>query len=155
MANFGFSEALKLKGQTAIALVGPSVLAVLVFEVVLNGAAMFNHANLRLPQRVDRIVRLFLVTPDMHRVHHSNIPDETNSNYGFNVPWWDRLFGTYVAQPRAGHLGMTVGLDSFRSGRDQHLDRLLLQPLLADQPVPAQEQDNPAPGATADAPQMG
>ncbi|MCB1736763.1 MAG: sterol desaturase family protein [Gammaproteobacteria bacterium] len=96
-----------------IAVLGPSVVAVVVFEVILNGAAMFNHANVRLPVVVDRWLRWFIVTPDMHRVHHSVQDDETNSNFGFNLPWWDRLFGTYKAQPDAGHDGMTIGIHGF------------------------------------------
>jgi sterol desaturase/sphingolipid hydroxylase (fatty acid hydroxylase superfamily) len=88
--------------------------AVLVFEVVLNGAAMFNHANVRLPLTLDRWLRLLVVTPDMHRVHHSVIRRETDSNYGFNLAIWDRLFGTYVAQPAKGHEGMTIGLDEYQ-----------------------------------------
>ena len=75
----------------------------LLFEIVLNATAMFNHGNVRLPASIDRVLRLLVVTPDMHRVHHSVDPRETNSNFGFNVPWWDRLFGTYRAQPQAGH----------------------------------------------------
>jgi len=101
---------------------------VIIFEVLLNATAMFNHANARIPLGVDRILRWFVVTPDMHRVHHSVIPRETNSNFGFNLPWWDRLFGTYRDQPTAGHTGMTIGLAAFRTLRDQRLDRLLLQP---------------------------
>ncbi len=89
---------------------GPPVVAVVIFEVLLNATAMFNHGNIRLPARVDRYLRLVLVTPDMHRVHHSVIVAETNSNFGFNLPWWDRLCGTYRAQPRAGHIGMRIGL---------------------------------------------
>ncbi|MCB1734336.1 MAG: sterol desaturase family protein [Gammaproteobacteria bacterium] len=96
-----------------IAVLGPSVVAVVLFEVILNGAAMFNHANVRLPLTVDRWLRWFIVTPDMHRVHHSVQDDETNSNFGFNLPWWDRLFGTYKAQPDAGHEAMTIGIDGF------------------------------------------
>jgi sterol desaturase/sphingolipid hydroxylase (fatty acid hydroxylase superfamily) len=95
-----------------IAVLGPPVLAVLIFEVVLNAAAMFNHGNIRLPVGLDRVLRWVIVTPDMHRVHHSVEEDETNSNFGFNLPWWDRLFGTYRAQPRAGQVGMTIGLHS-------------------------------------------
>ncbi|WP_305724289.1 sterol desaturase family protein, partial [Hydrogenophaga sp.] len=90
-----------------IALLGAPVLAVVVFEVLLSACAMFNHGNIRLPERVDRVLRWFLVTPDMHRVHHSVEDDESNSNFGFNLTWWDRLFGTYREQPRAGQLGMT------------------------------------------------
>ena len=109
---------------------GAPALAVLIFEVILNATAMFNHANVRLPAGLDRWLRLIVVTPDMHRVHHSVIPKETNSNFGFNLPWWDRLFGTYISQPRAGHEGMTIGIEQFREGRDQRLDRMLIQPFL-------------------------
>ena len=98
----------------AIAVIGPPVVAVVIFEVILNGMAMFNHANIRLPGQIDRLLRLVVVTPDMHRVHHSVDDDETNSNFGFNLSWWDRLFGTYRDQPRAGHLGMTIGIRGFR-----------------------------------------
>ncbi len=99
---------------TAIALLGAPVEAVILFEVVLNGAAMFNHGNVSLPPTLDRTLRRLLVTPDMHRVHHSVEPDETNSNYGFCLPWWDRLFRTYRDQPRAGHDAMIIGLNRFR-----------------------------------------
>ncbi len=111
-----------------IALLGAPALAVLIFEVVLNATAMFNHGNLRLPRRVDATLRWVVVTPDMHRVHHSVIRAETDSNFGFNLPWWDRLFGTYRAQPAAGHDGMTIGIESFRDPRELRLDRMLLQP---------------------------
>ncbi len=111
-----------------VAALGPPAIAVLLFEVLLNATAIFNHANLRLPPRVDAVLRLIVVTPDMHRVHHSVIPAETNSNFGFNLPWWDRLLGTYRAQPRAGHDGMTIGLEAFRAPRELWLDRMLLQP---------------------------
>ena len=97
-----------------IMLLGPPLVAVGLFEVILNTTAMFNHANLRLPESLDRWLRLWVVTPDMHRVHHSIEDDETNSNFGFNLPWWDRLFGTYRAQPRAGHQAMTIGIHGFR-----------------------------------------
>ena len=90
-------------------LLGPAVAAVVVFEILINATAMFNHGNLKLPLGVDRVLRLFIVTPDMHRVHHSVEEDETNSNFGFNLPWWDRLFGTYRDQPRAGHEAMQIG----------------------------------------------
>jgi sterol desaturase/sphingolipid hydroxylase (fatty acid hydroxylase superfamily) len=100
-----------------IVLLGPPVVAVVVFEVVLNATAMFNHGNVRLPVGLDRILRLVVVTPDMHRVHHSVEDDETNSNFGFNLPWWDRLFGTYRAQPRAGHEGMNIGIRTFREDK--------------------------------------
>ena len=88
-----------------VAALGPPVLAVLIFEVALNATAMFNHSNIHIPVAVDRVLRLFVVTPDMHRVHHSVIIRETNSNYGFNLPWWDRLFGTYKDQPDKGTMG--------------------------------------------------
>ena len=100
-----------------IVALGPPVLAVVIFEVLLNATSMFNHANVRLPERLDRVLRWFVVTPDMHRVHHSAEEDETNSNFGFNLPWWDRLFGTYRAQPRAGHEGATIGIHTFRDPR--------------------------------------
>jgi sterol desaturase/sphingolipid hydroxylase (fatty acid hydroxylase superfamily) len=112
----------------AVSLIGPPVFAVVAFEVVLNACAQFNHGNIRLPETVDRWLRLFLVTPDMHRVHHSVIPRETNSNFGFNVPWWDRLFGTYREQPEQGHLGMNIGLKEYRDPSKLTLVRLLLQP---------------------------
>jgi sterol desaturase/sphingolipid hydroxylase (fatty acid hydroxylase superfamily) len=97
-----------------IVVLGPPIVAVVIFEVLLNATAMFNHGNVRLPLGLDRVLRLLVVTPDMHRVHHSVEDDEANSNFGFNLPWWDRLFGTYRAQPRAGHDGMTIGIRKFR-----------------------------------------
>ena len=121
------SLAIKL---TAILLLGPSPLAVVLFEIVLNATSMFSHANLRLPPAVDRWLRLVMVTPDMHRVHHSVIVRETNSNYGFNLPWWDRLFGSYRPQPRDGHLGMTIGLREWRNQADLGLWALLQIPFL-------------------------
>jgi sterol desaturase/sphingolipid hydroxylase (fatty acid hydroxylase superfamily) len=93
---------------------------------------MFNHSNIRIPAPVDRVLRWLLVTPDMHRVHHSILRRETNSNFGFNLPWWDRLFGTYRAQPAAGHETMTIGIEQFRDPRELRLDRMLLQPLRGD-----------------------
>jgi sterol desaturase/sphingolipid hydroxylase (fatty acid hydroxylase superfamily) len=112
-----------------IAVLGPPVVAVVVFEVLLNATAMFNHGNIRLPIALDQWLRWIVVTPDMHRVHHSIEDDETNSNFGFNLPWWDRLFGTYRDQPRAGHVAMTIGI---RGHTDPHevirLDGLLLLP---------------------------
>jgi sterol desaturase/sphingolipid hydroxylase (fatty acid hydroxylase superfamily) len=104
--------------------------AVLIFEVVLNATSMFNHGNFRLPLALDKVLRWIVVTPDMHRVHHSVRPDETNSNFGFNLPWWDRLLGTYRAQPAAGHKDMTLGIEQFREPRELWLDRMLVQPLL-------------------------
>lgn len=112
-----------------VAALGPPAVAVLLFEVILNATALFNHANIDLPRPVDRVLRLFVVTPDMHRVHHSVDPRETNSNYGFNLPWWDRLLGTYVAQPARGHEDMAIGIEQFRTRRDLWLDRMLVQPL--------------------------
>ncbi|MDH3858537.1 MAG: sterol desaturase family protein [Gammaproteobacteria bacterium] len=105
-----------------IILLGPALIAVLVFEIVLNGMAIFNHANVGLPRAVDRLVRCFLVTPDMHRVHHSVLVRETNSNYGFNLSIWDRVFRTYIDQPEKGHQAMTIGLAEFRNARQ--VDRL-------------------------------
>ncbi|MCG2581670.1 MAG: sterol desaturase family protein [Marinobacter sp.] len=107
---------------------GAPALAVVIFEVLLNATSMFNHGNVRLPLWFDRYLRLFVVTPDMHRVHHSVIVRETDSNFGFNLPWWDRLFGTYRAQPEKGHLGMTIGIEDFRTVKDLRLDRMLIQP---------------------------
>ena len=111
-----------------VALLGIPAAAVVCFEVVLNATSMFNHANASLPRWLDRVARLMLVTPDMHRVHHSILRQETDSNFGFNLPWWDRLFGTYRAEPRAGHDGMTIGLPVFRDPGELRLDRLLTQP---------------------------
>jgi len=114
---------------TFIGALGAPAVAVLVFEVLLNATAMFNHSNVRLPAPVDRVLRWLVVTPDMHRVHHSVVVRETNSNFGFNLPWWDQLFGTYRAQPEAGHEGMTIGVKEFRDPAEQRLDRMLTQPL--------------------------
>jgi len=107
---------------------GPPAIAVVIFEVLLNGTAMFNHGNVRLPVHLEHFLRLLVVTPDMHRVHHSIVPQETNSNFGFNFPWWDRLLGTYRAQPAAGHDGMTIGIEQFREPRELGLGRMLVQP---------------------------
>ncbi len=101
----------------AIAALGPAVVAVVIFEVLLNGMAMFNHGNVRLPLGLDRLLRWVIVTPDMHRVHHSTEADEANSNFGFNLSIWDRLFGTYRAQPRAGHEQMSIGIKGFNDAR--------------------------------------
>jgi len=97
-----------------ILLLGPSVVAVIIFEVMLNATAMFNHGNVKLPATIGRVLRLFLVPPDMHRVHHSTEDNETNSNFGFSLPWWDRIFGTYRDQPRDGHEGMVIGIHQYR-----------------------------------------
>ncbi len=123
------SMAIKL---SAVAALGVSALAVLIFEVALNATSMFNHSNIRLPQKMDRILRLFVVTPDMHRVHHSVVIRETNSNYGFNLPWWDRLLGTYKDQPAKGHTDMVIGLSQFRNPQKLSLLRLLSLPFAGD-----------------------
>ena len=112
-----------------VAALGPPAVAVLLFEILLNASSMFNHSNIKIPKSIDRVLRLLVVTPDMHRVHHSVDPKETNSNYGFNVPWWDRLLGTYRAQPAKGHTGMDIGIEQFRTRRDLWLDRMLIQPV--------------------------
>lgn len=115
-----------------VAALGTPALAVLIFEVLLNATSMFNHGNVRLSARLDRLLRWFVVTPEMHRVHHSVAPRETNTNFGFNLPWWDRLCGTYRAEPAAGHEGMTIGIDQFRDPRELRFDRMLLQPFVGD-----------------------
>jgi len=96
---------------------GAPMLAVLIFEVLLNATAMFNHGNIRLPLSLDKWLRLVIVTPDMHRVHHSVLRNETDSNFGFNLPWWDRIFGSYRPQPAAGHDAMQIGLPEYRQTR--------------------------------------
>lgn len=118
--------------MAVVTLLGAPAVAVLIFELLLNATAMFNHANLRLALPLDRILRRIVVTPDMHRVHHSILPAETDSNFGFNLPWWDRLFGTYRDQPAAGHDRMIIGIDLFRTPRDLMLDRMPLQPFRDD-----------------------
>jgi sterol desaturase/sphingolipid hydroxylase (fatty acid hydroxylase superfamily) len=120
-----------IKLAVVIALGAPAI-AVLIFEVLLNATSMFNHSNVHIPERLDGVVRWFVVTPDMHRVHHSIVARETNSNFGFNLPWWDRLFGTYRAQPAAGHEAMKIGIEQFRDPRELRLDRMLLQPFRGD-----------------------
>jgi sterol desaturase/sphingolipid hydroxylase (fatty acid hydroxylase superfamily) len=115
-----------------IAALGTAAVAVLIFEVLLNATSMFNHSNVRMPTRLDRVLRWIAVTPDMHRVHHSIVARETNSNFGFNLPWWDRLFGTYRDQPAAGHDAMTIGIEQFRDPSEQRLDRMLTQPFRDD-----------------------
>ena len=112
-----------------VAALGTPAAGVLIFEVLLNATSMFNHANLRLAPKLDRYLRWLVVTPDMHRVHHSIAVDETNSNFGFNLPWWDRLLETYRDQPAAGHDAMTIGIEQFRDPRELWLDKMLLQPL--------------------------
>lgn len=114
----------------AVAAIGASPAAVLVFELLLNATSVFNHGNVRVAARVERLLRWLVVTPDMHRVHHSISFNESSSNFGFSIPWWDRLLGTYRAQPSAGHDRMTVGVDAFRTVADLRIERLLVQPLL-------------------------
>ena len=119
------SAALKLLAVVAL---GAAPLAVIIFEVLLNATALFNHANIRLPPRIEAVLRWIVVTPDMHRVHHSILPRETDSNFGFNLPWWDRLFATYRAQPEAGHDGMVIGIELFRDRKELAILRMLRQP---------------------------
>lgn len=115
----------------AIVVLGPPVIAVIIFEVVLNGMSMFNHANIKLPLALDRLLRLFLVTPDMHRVHHSVEDNEANSNFGFNLSLWDRLFGTYIEQPRLGHLDMAIGINQYRESKQvSQLPGMLMLPFV-------------------------
>ncbi len=115
-----------------VAGLGAPAIAVLAFELVLNATSMFNHSNVAMPLGLDRVMRWLVVTPDMHRVHHSVVVRETNSNFGFNLPWWDRLFGTYRSQPEDGHTAMTIGIPQFRSVGEQRLDRMLTQPFRDD-----------------------
>ena len=117
---------------TVVVALGAPPIAVFIFEILLNATSMFNHSNVRIAEGFDRVLRWLVVTPDMHRVHHSILSRETNSNFGFNLPWWDRLFGTYRAQPAAGHEAMTIGIEQFRDPRELGLDRMLLQPFRGD-----------------------
>lgn len=117
---------------SAIVVIGPSALTVILFEIILNATAMFNHGNIRLPLGIDKVLRLLVVTPDMHRVHHSVTIRETNSNFGFSFPWWDRLYGTYRPQPVAGHEGMTIGLAQFRDAKKLTLPWLLALPFIGE-----------------------
>lgn len=111
-----------------VAALGVPALAILIFEIILNATSLFNHSNLALPEFIDNKLRLFIVTPDMHRVHHSAILEETNSNFGFNFPWWDKLFKTYRSCPLKGHQKVTIGLNDFRNPDELRLDKLLTQP---------------------------
>lgn len=111
-----------------VAALGAPPLAVVLFEVLLNATSMFNHANVRLPATLEPVVRVVLVTPDMHRVHHSVVAAETNSNFGFNLAIWDRLFGTYIRAPAAGQQGVVLGVEEFRDPAEQRIDRMLTQP---------------------------
>jgi sterol desaturase/sphingolipid hydroxylase (fatty acid hydroxylase superfamily) len=115
--------------MAAVVILGAPPLAVLIFEVVLNGTSLFSHGNIYMPGALDRVLRLLLVTPDMHRVHHSIIMRETNTNFGFNLSWWDRLLGTYQKEPSEGHEGMTIGLGYFRNPKRLSLPWLLVLPL--------------------------
>jgi sterol desaturase/sphingolipid hydroxylase (fatty acid hydroxylase superfamily) len=119
------SMTLKLAVVLAI---GAAPIGVLIFEVLLSVTSVFNHGNVRMADSLDRTLRWFVVTPDMHRVHHSIKPHETNSNFGFNLPWWDKLLGTYRPQPAAGHGAMTIGLHEFRDPAALRFDRMLVQP---------------------------
>jgi len=116
----------------AVLVLGVSPIAVVIFEMILNMTAMFNHGNIHISPKVDKIMRNFIVTPDMHRIHHSPRPEELNSNYGFNVPWWDRLFGTYVAEPKESQIEMKIGMRSFRKAEHLRIKCLLAQPFLKD-----------------------
>jgi sterol desaturase/sphingolipid hydroxylase (fatty acid hydroxylase superfamily) len=127
----------------SVLVLGAPPLAVLVFEVLLNATSMFNHGNVRLPPWLDRALRLVVVTPEMHRVHHSIDRQETDRNFGFNLPWWDRLFGTYRAQPALGHLRMTLGIDRFRDPQELRLHRMLWQPLRSDPARTAHQVNTP------------
>lgn len=118
-----------------IFILGANPIAVIAFEIILSSCALFNHSNIYMPRKIDALLRLLLVTPDMHRVHHSVIPIETNSNYGFSISVWDHLFGTYTAQPKAGHTEMTIGLASYQKIDDIVLPRLLVMPLNVDKDV--------------------
>lgn len=116
----------------AVVMIGASPMAVLTFEVLLNATSMFNHSNVHMPPPVERVLRWILVTPDMHRIHHSAHRRETNSNFGFNLPWWDRLMGTFLAEPSAGHMGMALGLEQFREPDRLTLSRILVLPFVGE-----------------------
>ena len=119
-----------------IIFLGPAAVAVIIFEILLNATAMFNHGNISIPVNLDKYLRLLVVTPDMHRVHHSVKTRETNSNFGFNLPWWDRLLGTYRPQPAAGHGAMTIGLEQYQTERRQTLPWMLVLPLTSSRSRP-------------------
>ena len=118
----------------AVIALGAPVIAVVIFEIILNATSIFNHSNIRIPPAIDRWLRLIVVTPLMHRVHHSIVREETDSNFGFNLPWWDRLFGTYKPVPASGYDAMVVGLPVFRSEHESRLDKLLVQPFVSERP---------------------
>lgn len=113
-----------------IGILGAPAVAVLLFEIFINAGAMFNHANLRLPGTIDRALRLVIVTPDMHRIHHSVRPAETDSNFGFNLSWWDRLFGTYIEQPADGHEAMVIGIQELQTIDELRISRMLALPFV-------------------------
>lgn len=127
--EIGLSMAIKM---LVIVILGAPPAAVIIFEVLLNATALFNHGNVQFATSIDRVLRRVMVTPDFHRVHHSVYRDETDSNFGFNLSLWDYLFGTYRAQPRDGHRGMRIGLDIFRAPPRRRLDQLLIQPFIKD-----------------------
>jgi sterol desaturase/sphingolipid hydroxylase (fatty acid hydroxylase superfamily) len=116
--------------MATIIFLGIPATAVIIFEIILNGASMFNHGNVRFPAQIDRFARLLVVTPEMHRVHHSVLIKELNSNFGFSLSWWDRLLGTYRDQPEKGHEGMVIGLGQFRDPKTLTLSRLLILPFI-------------------------
>lgn len=118
--------------MAAVAVIGQPPVSVLIFEIALNATSMFNHGNVQMPVRLDSTLRLMVITPDMHRVHHSVAIRATNSNFGFNFPWWDRLFGTYRAQPAAGHEGMVIGLSQFRNAKQLTFPWMLILPFGGD-----------------------
>jgi sterol desaturase/sphingolipid hydroxylase (fatty acid hydroxylase superfamily) len=111
-----------------VMLLGAPAMGVLIFEILLNATSMFNHSNLRMPVALDGLLRSVLVTPDMHRIHHSIRSHETNSNFGFNLPWWDQIFGTYRPEPQDGQAAMALGLEQFRDPELLTLYRILLMP---------------------------
>jgi sterol desaturase/sphingolipid hydroxylase (fatty acid hydroxylase superfamily) len=127
-----------------IGAIGATPPAVIAFEILLTASSMFEHANARIPLSLDRWLRRIVVTPDMHRIHHSSVVEETNSNYGFNIAWWDRLFGTYRAQPAGGHTGMQIGLEIFRDAGEVRLDRVLAQPFRSAQAQASTTAEPPA-----------
>ena len=141
------SQLLKL---ATVAVLGAAPIAALLFEIVLQGGSLFTHADLALPPELDRTLRRWIVTPSVHRVHHSIERDETGSNFGFNLIWWDRLFGTYRAQPRRAEATMPIGLDAFRDPAEQGLLALLVQPFRAAAPAPRGAAE--APGAAVKVP---
>ena len=130
-AEIVLSMAIKL---AVVVGVGAPAVAVLVFEVVLNATALFSHSNITLPPAWQRRLGWVVVTPQMHRIHHSERREETDSNFGFNLPWWDRLFGTFRAEAAQGDDGLCIGIGRFGAAADQRIDKLLMQPLVGDDP---------------------